>query len=356
MPENNENDLFWGQNLDDMLRVRLDAARNAVCDPGVDCDDVEAVAAEHRIEEVRLRPDDTSVSTLPVTLDAADFPNTWASLKRQSCPVPGYRVTYRVPFDGSSFLLKHRPQTFPTIPLRAGVEDGELLFGVNCLRESEIVATRADFDDFVATVRSCLQSANVRVSWFNGRVDSIVAERSRVEQQTRALGFQTPTRRSEMKRPSTRSTKRHQPNVGSEVIQNGFPYDVAVTYAGEDREYVCGVANALIERGVRVFYDDLEKPELWGKNLLDHLAHVYTKQCRFILMFVSRYYIRKPWPTHERVHAQARAMFNREECVLPVRLDDAEIPGMPSTVSYVDARRTDVPELVQLVLGKLGRS
>src|SRR5689334_12046341 len=50
-----------------------------------------------------------------------------------------------------------------------------------------------------------------------------------------------------------------------------FPYDVALSFAGEQRPYVLRVAAALRRRGVRTFYDDYEKPEMWGKDLYEHL-------------------------------------------------------------------------------------
>jgi hypothetical protein len=45
-----------------------------------------------------------------------------------------------------------------------------------------------------------------------------------------------------------------------------FSYDVALSFAGEQRAYVQKVAAALRRRGIRPFYDDYEKVELWGKD------------------------------------------------------------------------------------------
>ena len=44
-------------------------------------------------------------------------------------------------------------------------------------------------------------------------------------------------------------------------------YDVALSFAGEDRKYVHRVAEALAEKGVKVFYDNFEEADLWGKYL-----------------------------------------------------------------------------------------
>jgi hypothetical protein len=41
-----------------------------------------------------------------------------------------------------------------------------------------------------------------------------------------------------------------------------FDYDVALSFAGEDREYVNQVAGVLNELGIRVFYDKYEQVDL----------------------------------------------------------------------------------------------
>ena len=43
-------------------------------------------------------------------------------------------------------------------------------------------------------------------------------------------------------------------------------FEVALSFAGEDRSYVEAVASYLKDRGVRVFYDAYEKVDLWGKD------------------------------------------------------------------------------------------
>jgi hypothetical protein len=51
----------------------------------------------------------------------------------------------------------------------------------------------------------------------------------------------------------------------------------------------------------------------------------------------SEAYAKKVWTSHERRSAQARALQSSGEYVLPVRFDDTEIPGLRSTVAYVEA-------------------
>lgn len=64
-------------------------------------------------------------------------------------------------------------------------------------------------------------------------------------------------------------------------------YDVALSFAGEQRTYVSRVATLLWKNGVFVFYDEFEEAELWGKNLYTHLRDVYKSRARFTVIFCS---------------------------------------------------------------------
>lgn len=131
-------------------------------------------------------------------------------------------------------------------------------------------------------------------------------------------------------------------------------YDVCLSFAGEERNYVELVAAELRDLGVRVFYDDYEQVALWGKNLYDHLDYVYSRAAKYCVLFASDSYARKLWTNHERRSAQERAFQEHHEYILPVKFDDTRIPGIPMTVGYVDARRVEPWELAGLIRAKLG--
>jgi hypothetical protein len=133
-----------------------------------------------------------------------------------------------------------------------------------------------------------------------------------------------------------------------------YHYDVALSFAGEDRETVAAVADCLRGRGVRVFYDEFEKTRLWGTDLEAHLANVYMSWSRYVIMFVSRHYANKPWARHEGRAALARAVTERTEYVLPVRLDDTDLAGLLPTIAYLDLRRESPAEVCAQICAKLG--
>ena len=94
---------------------------------------------------------------------------------------------------------------------------------------------------------------------------------------------------------------------------------------------------------------------MWGKNLADHLGAVYST-ARYVVIFVSKHYAAKAWPNHERQHAQARALKNQEDIILPARFDDTEIPGLPDTISYINLLKSTPEELADRIIRKLNQT
>lgn len=133
-------------------------------------------------------------------------------------------------------------------------------------------------------------------------------------------------------------------------------YDVALSFAGEDREYVDQVANHLRRAGVNCFYDKHEEVDLWGKNLYEHLQEVYRDSTYFTVMFISRHYAEKLWTTRERQSAQERAFRERREYILPVRFDETVLPGLAETTAYLKATEKSPSELAEAVTQKLIKS
>jgi len=135
----------------------------------------------------------------------------------------------------------------------------------------------------------------------------------------------------------------------------GGEYEVVLSFAGEDREYVERVAEILKLNQVSLFYDNYEEASLWGKDLVEHLHKVYGGSARFCVMFISKYYADKVWPTHERRSAFEKAIESKEEYILPARFDDTSIPGLRKTIGYVDLKNKSPEDLAALILEKLGR-
>lgn len=114
-----------------------------------------------------------------------------------------------------------------------------------------------------------------------------------------------------------------------------YLYDVVLSFAGEDREYVEECANILTALGIKVFYDYYEQSELWGKDLYTFLADIYSNKAEYAIVFVSQHYARKRWTKHEFKFINERMFKNDTEYLLPVLLDDIQLLGIPQTQGYL---------------------
>jgi hypothetical protein len=88
----------------------------------------------------------------------------------------------------------------------------------------------------------------------------------------------------------------------------GGRWDVALSFAGAQRDYVEQVAQALKARGMRCFYDADEQIELCGKYLAEELPAIYAERVAAVVVFVSAEYAARDWTRLERRAALNRAV------------------------------------------------
>lgn len=137
------------------------------------------------------------------------------------------------------------------------------------------------------------------------------------------------------------------------MVEEQHEFDIAVSFAGEDRNYVSEVVGG-VKDGVKVFYDEDYAVEAWGEDGVEYFSDVYLSRAKYAVMFVSQHYAAKMWTNVERRAALARAATQRSAYILPVRLDDTELPGLLPTVIYLDARRLGIAGLIAAIKAKLG--
>ncbi len=133
-------------------------------------------------------------------------------------------------------------------------------------------------------------------------------------------------------------------------------YEVALSFAGEQRAYVQEVAAGLQAAGVRYFFDERSVADMWGEDLVGYLDRVYRRDSRFAVVFVSVAYAAKVWPRAELRSALARAVEEKGAYILPVRFDDTDLPGLLPTVGDLNARHLEAGDIVRALLQKLGRA
>jgi hypothetical protein len=312
-------------------------------------------AERFAVEAPRLLEGAISVDVEEAEVDVTgDF--RFGAFDDEPVHVAGIRAEYYVPYEGDEEMFQcsasARNLSMRPIELRKQ----ELVFTYE-RPDQDVAATKAEFDRELAQVRESLGWLAQDCKTFNASLPAharelIAARRKRLEEMTTQIqGLGVTVRKAARMAPAAAAPAGRARKDPRKVEQ----YDIALSFAGENRAYVEEVATGLQASRVKVFYDVFESANLWGKNLVDHLAEIYANRARYVVMFISKEYVEKAWTTHERQHAQGRALVAKEEYILPARFDDTPVPGMTNTVAFQDLRHTTPQQLVELIITKLRR-
>lgn len=141
-------------------------------------------------------------------------------------------------------------------------------------------------------------------------------------------------------------------NLKKNIMERKF--DLAISFAGEDRSIALEIANVLSASGYNIFYDDFFKADLWGSELPVKLGEIYSNQARYCLMIISKYYIEKMWTNHERKFAIQNMVNGNADYILPLKIDNSTVPGFPSTIGYISLSSISINEICSLLTSKIG--
>ena len=144
--------------------------------------------------------------------------------------------------------------------------------------------------------------------------------------------------------------------VSEEPIKKDFEFDIAISFAGEDREIAEELADELQTKGVEVFYDRYFKGKLWGKELTKYFQDVYGPKTRFVVLLLSKHYPVKKWTGFEFFIMREEAEKRKTEFILPVKLDNTKMKGIKDDVAYLDYQEEGIEGIVGCLLEKLPKA
>ncbi|HSH31915.1 MAG TPA: TIR domain-containing protein [Candidatus Saccharimonadales bacterium] len=102
-------------------------------------------------------------------------------------------------------------------------------------------------------------------------------------------------------------------------------YDLAFSFASENREYVETVKAECDKLGLVTYYDRERRIDQWGKSFIGEQRKVYGGyRTKHFVPFISKHYFTKPIPTDEFKAALLEST-KRSRYILPVKLDDSEV-------------------------------
>lgn len=131
-----------------------------------------------------------------------------------------------------------------------------------------------------------------------------------------------------------------------------YSFDFAISFSRDCRSVAKELRDHLVARGAAVFYDDSFLEHLLGKRLDHEFSWTFGAGTQFFVPIVSAAYAERPWPQYEWSIAKREAEKRQEEFILPLRVDDSLLVGLPDTVSYLDLRRISLNEVAEILIHK----
>jgi hypothetical protein len=132
-----------------------------------------------------------------------------------------------------------------------------------------------------------------------------------------------------------------------------WKYKLAISYAGEDVEFVGRVAQIISASVTDVFYDKRETVDLIGNDLPELFQKVFSHDSEYVVVFASRHYVAKPWPRLEFKYVLSGVIGDRVK-VIPFCLDATDLPGLPATIGRADLRGKSPEFAAAVLLQKIG--
>lgn len=132
-------------------------------------------------------------------------------------------------------------------------------------------------------------------------------------------------------------------------------FRVALSFPGEKRGYVASVATELsASLGVdAVFYDSWYQAYLARPNLDLLLQDLYLKRAELIVVFLCKAYEHKDWPWIEWKAIRQLLKQRKDDSIMFIRFDGAEIPGSFPTDGFIDANSYTPREIATFILQRV---
>lgn len=116
---------------------------------------------------------------------------------------------------------------------------------------------------------------------------------------------------------------------GFRETSRDYEYDIALSFAGENRPLAREIANQLGVLDANVFFDENFESNFLGGAWSQQFERIFGHDSRLVVCLLDSCYREKIWPTFERECFLPRV---REKEVIPVFLDDTSFVGIPSDI------------------------
>lgn len=144
--------------------------------------------------------------------------------------------------------------------------------------------------------------------------------------------------------------------IGSDIF-DFEEFDIAFSFAEEDRKIVKEIYKKLTEDGFRIFYDNAYQAQLVGRDLYTGLRDLYRNKGKYVACFVSEHYAKKIWTNLEFTAIKERLMttFFAGDFLIPILIGKADmLKDIPSFIGFYPHKSID--ETVGMLKEKINSS
>ena len=146
---------------------------------------------------------------------------------------------------------------------------------------------------------------------------------------------------------------------------DSYKYQIIISNASEDNQFAKEFYKACLSEGISTYYykskllNGIVQKEsgLQGKNgnrIFREIKQLFQKDSFFFVPIISRNY-KKTWTERELAFFQEKFV-SSYEYMIPIRLDDSEIPGLEGDIKYYSLRQMNLSEIVNKIKVKIGRA
>lgn len=132
-------------------------------------------------------------------------------------------------------------------------------------------------------------------------------------------------------------------------------FNVGLSFAEEDRPVARKLACSLKKKfKLYVFFDEFEEIRITGSFLSEELYQIFRNETEYYIPIISRHYKEKPFARHEWRAIQDRTFAEPDlTFIFPVRLDNAEIPGLFSNIRYLSLKKYPIDKIAEIIYKKI---
>jgi hypothetical protein len=322
--------LFFGGNSYEALEQRKAAVRQAIASlsreeitRGTVDEIVVKVVDRHSLGVPILHEDQKHADREEVKVDVSRDHSRLIFDRSRPFEIEAMRITIWVPFDGDPKFFRLQPSTYTFDPPRGEVVGQEVGF-VFVDASPTPQRINAEFDSWLASVKQHLSWHQQGMAKLEADLQTVARQAITTRQQKLVAtddllaGLNIPVKQRPSASAAATSSRPALKKISPHEAPDADQYDCFVSYAGEDRDLVVALVDALQRMKIKIWWD---KGQIRLGDRLSQKIDEGLSLSRYGLVIVSDFFVAKRWTEAELRALAYRAVNSGHKVILPVLVD-----------------------------------